>query len=145
MAKVERNALLPFTCAQMYRVVNDVASYPRFMKGCRSTEVLSESDDEMVAMLELSKGMLTQKFVTRNKLTPGQRIDMQLEEGPFRSLQGAWTFTELGKSHCKVHFQLQFEMKNALMGMAFSSLLTQVANSMVDTFCHRAHALYGSA
>lgn len=144
MAKVERSALLPYSCDQMYQIINDVASYSLFLKGCRSSKVISESPAEMVAMLELAKGAISQRFVTRNTLIPGKQIEMHLEEGPFRALRGRWLFTALDDKHCKVSFNLHFEMKHPLIGLAFGSLLTQVANSMVDTFCQRAREVYGS-
>jgi ribosome-associated toxin RatA of RatAB toxin-antitoxin module len=36
-----------------------------------------------------------QTFTTLNTLTPNARIDMQLKDGPFKQLNGAWIFIVL--------------------------------------------------
>ena len=86
--RIQRSALLPYPAQALFDLVNDVASYPQFLPWCSASEVLEVSETHMLASLEVAKGGIGQRFVTRNALLPGQRIEMNLQEGPFTSLNG---------------------------------------------------------
>ena len=61
----------------------------------------------VVARLDLRFAGLSATFATRNVHQPGARIDLSLVEGPFRSLQGAWTFDALGEAGCRIGLRLE--------------------------------------
>lgn len=142
MTRIERSALVAFSAKQMFDLINDVAAYPLYMDGCVGSEVLEANETEIVARLELSKLGMKQSFVTRNQLFPPDRMTMQLEEGPFESLSGCWSFKALTSDACKVCFELEFEFANKLVGKAAGKLLTSVANDLVDGLCRRAQQVY---
>ena len=84
-----------YSPAEMYELVKDVGSYSKFLPWCRSSEVLSESETEMRATVEIAKGVLTNTFTTQNQLTKNSRIEMSLVEGPFSHLRGYWLLEPL--------------------------------------------------
>ncbi|WP_338327706.1 SRPBCC family protein, partial [Rosenbergiella nectarea] len=88
-----RSALVPFSADNMYRLVNDVDSYPQFLPGCTGSKILEQSEQQMTASMDVSKAGISKTFVTRNTLTQSHHIAMQLVDGPFRKLSGGWTFT----------------------------------------------------
>ncbi len=96
------------------------------------------------ARLTVGSGMLRTSFTTRNHLTPDSRIHMELEEGPFRSLDGVWQLTPVmepgsdAEIGCRVELQLRFELKGGLAGMAMGPLIERMAGSLVDAFVVRA-------
>jgi ribosome-associated toxin RatA of RatAB toxin-antitoxin module len=143
MAKISRNALVPFSADQMYRLVNDVNAYPEFLPGCTGSRVLESSDSQMTASVEVAKAGLSKTFTTRNILTEGKQIQMQLVDGPFRTFSGGWQFTGLGDNACKVELSLDFEFSNFLVEMAFGRVFKELANSMVQAFTKRAKEIYG--
>ena len=55
MTLINRSALVEYSDQQMFDLVNDIAHYPKFMQGCTSAKVLSQSDTELVGELRLSK------------------------------------------------------------------------------------------
>jgi len=59
---VSRSSLLPYSVKQMYDVIADVRSYPAFLNWCSGMEIVSESDDELVAKLIISYGKLKFSF-----------------------------------------------------------------------------------
>jgi len=68
---------------------------------------------------------------------------MELVDGPFRKLEGDWLLTPLPENRgCKVELDLDFEFSNKLVSMLIGPVFTQIANSLVDAFCQRAHQLY---
>ena len=141
--RIQRSALLPYPAQALFDLVNDVASYPQFLPWCSASEVLEVSETHMLASLEVAKGGIGQRFVTRNVLLPGQRIEMNLQEGPFTSLNGVWEFKALGDKACKISLDLTFDYAGPLVRATLGPLFNQAANTMVDAFCQRAKKLYG--
>ncbi|MDR8016951.1 type II toxin-antitoxin system RatA family toxin [Ectopseudomonas guguanensis] len=141
--RIQRSALLPYPAQALFDLVNDVASYPQFLPWCSASEVLEVSETHMLASLEVAKGGIGQRFVTRNALLPGQRIEMNLQEGPFTSLNGVWEFKALGDKACKISLDLTFDYAGPLVRATLGPLFNQAANTMVDAFCQRAKQLYG--
>jgi ribosome-associated toxin RatA of RatAB toxin-antitoxin module len=141
--RIQRSALLPYPAQALFDLVNDVASYPQFLPWCRASEVLEVSETHMLASLEVAKGGIGQRFVTRNVLLPGQRIEMNLQEGPFSSLNGVWEFKALGDKACKISLDLTFDYAGPLVRATLGPLFNQATNTMVDAFCQRAKQLYG--
>ena len=140
---IQRSALLPYSAAALYDLINDVPSYPQFLPWCSASEVLEETEDSMRAALMIAKGHLSQRFVTKNTLVPNQSISMALEEGPFSQLQGTWEFKALGEKACKISLDLECDYAGPIIKATLGPLFTQAANTMVDAFCQRAKELYG--
>lgn len=143
MTSINRSALIEYSAEQMFDLVNDIEHYPKFMQGCVSAKVLSQSDSELVGELRLSKAGISQQFTTKNILHRPERIDMSLVEGSFKSLSSQWTFDALTENACKVSLAMEFEFKSGLMGLAAQKLFSSSANNLVDAIVQRAHEVYG--
>ncbi|MBU1329708.1 MAG: type II toxin-antitoxin system RatA family toxin [Gammaproteobacteria bacterium] len=140
---IQRSALLPYPAQALFDLVNDVARYPEFLPWCSASEVLAVDEHMMRAALAVSKAGLSQRFVTRNTLVPGQSIELNLEEGPFTQLHGQWVFKPLGEKACKISLDLTFDYAGPLVRATLGPLFNQAANTLVDAFCQRAKQLYG--
>jgi ribosome-associated toxin RatA of RatAB toxin-antitoxin module len=140
--QIRRSAIVRHSPVQMFDLVNDVEAYPRRFTWCNAAQVLSRDTGELVARLELRVGGLTQVFTTRNTLTPPQRIDLQLVEGPFRQLSGAWQFIALGEQGCKIALALDFDYAGRLMAPVMRAGFEKLADHMVDEFCAEAVRTY---
>lgn len=134
MPVIQRSALVEHSAAKMFRLVNDVAAYPRRFDWCESAEVLEASEARVVARLDLGLGGLRTWFTTENALSPPHHIDMHLRDGPFRKLTGRWQFHALDESACKVTLTLDFEPQNRLLGPAMALGFQSLADRMVDDF-----------
>ena len=135
---------MPFSAMQMYDLVNDVESYPRFLPWCSDGRLVSSTEDELCGEIEVSRAGVKQRFTTCNKLVKGERIDIGLKKGPFKKLEGSWVFTPLQENACKVELSLHFEFSGALIDRAFGKVFNQIAVTMVDAFCKRAGEVYDS-
>ena len=140
---VQRSALVHYSAQQMFDLVNDIEAYPQYMDGCVGAKILRREADWLEARLDLQKAGVTQSFITRNHLQPPTTMTMTLVDGPFSKLHGCWRFAPLSDTACKVSFELEFEMKNRLLGMAVGKLFEAVANRQVDALCARAQTVYG--
>lgn len=145
MKRVERSALLPHSAEFMFNLVNNVADYSSFLPWCKSSEVLSQTKDEVIAKLTMAGFGMQRAFTTCNRLSPPHRIDLSLVEGPFREFQGSWQFTQLGEDGCKVHLHLQFEVASLPIRAALDRAMSAAAGKMVDAFCTRAQQLQSQA
>lgn len=143
MTTISRSALLPYSAEAMFDLINDVAQYPAFMDGCVGAEVLSQSDQAMVARLHLSRGGVNQSFTTRNTLNRPREICLELVDGPFETFAGRWTLLALNEQACKVSLLLDFTLRSAVLGVAARQLFNSAANSMVDAMVKRAKLMYG--
>lgn len=142
MPIVERSALVTFTAAQMYALVNDVARYPEFLPWCVGARVREVSATETLAAVQAAKGLVRMQFTTRNTLRPDAEILMQLEEGPFSRLTGRWNFQAVGERGSRVLFNMDFEFNSRLMALAFNAMFQSVCDSIVDAFVLRAQSVY---
>lgn len=146
MSAVSRQALVPYSPGQMYLLVNDVESYPEFLPWCEAARVVETSHDEIIAEITFAKGAARASFTTRNRLQKDKMVEMQLVNGPFRHLHGFWRLSAQGEEGqgCKISLDLEFELKNALLSATLGPMFNYIANSLVDAYVKRAHAVYGA-
>jgi ribosome-associated toxin RatA of RatAB toxin-antitoxin module len=142
--KVNRSALVPYSAREMFMLVDDVESYPKFLPWCNDAEVHNRSGNTVEATLELHKGSLSNHFTTLNTRHEFERIDLALIGGPFRHLQGGWRFTELGEEGCKVALELDFEFESRFVDLMFGAYFEQTCNALVDAFTKRAREIFGA-
>ncbi|AHB69315.1 hypothetical protein P262_01344 [Cronobacter malonaticus] len=135
---------MPYSAEQMYKLVNDVKSYPEFLPGCVGSRVLESSPGQMTAAVEVSKAGISKTFTTRNTLISNQSILMHLVDGPFKKLMGGWKFTPLTEDACQIEFNLDFEFTNKLIELAFGRVFKELASSMVQAFSQRAKEVYSA-
>jgi len=126
----------------MFELVDDVDSYADFLPWCNRSEVISRTNACVEAMVELQKGSLSKAFTTRNTLKEYESIDLELLDGPFKTLSGGWSFSEIGVDGSKVTLALQFEFESRLVDMMFGAFFEETCNSLVDAFTRRAAEVY---
>ena len=144
MKRVARSAIVPHSAAQLYALVEDIESYPRFLPWCVAAEVKSRAPDATLATLTVGVSGIRQSFTTRNASRPPEAIDMRLVEGPFRSFAAAWRFQALGESACNVEFSMEFEFSSRTLATLLQPLFERMADSMVDAFTRRADQVHGA-
>lgn len=142
MPEVKRQALVPYSAHQMYQLVCDIEKYPEFVPHCASSKIVSQSEHEVIATLELDAGPIAKSFTTRNRIQPDESLIMTLESGPFQYLTGEWHFKQLGDDGCRVDFQLSFEFTNKLISLAFGKIFSSMSEKIFDAFLQRARECY---
>lgn len=143
MPILHKQAIVPFTAAQMYALVDYIEDYPDFLPWCKSVQILKRDADEVHARLDLSRGGIQKSFTTCNRLQHNKMIEMCLLDGPFRHLHGFWQFNAISEANCKVSLDLEFEFSNKLIVLAFGAIFHQAANTLVEAFINRADQVYG--
>jgi len=142
MSHVNKSALVPFSAAQMYKLVEDVDAYQDFLPWCSHSEILSREDNVVVGTVTIAKGGVNKSFTTENHLQENEFIEVKLVDGPFKKLEGFWRFDDLKEDACKVSLDLEYEFSSKLLGLVVGPVFNQVANTMVDSFVKQARVAY---
>lgn len=141
--KVVRSALLPYSADKMYRIVADVEAYPDFLGWCKNAEIVSGSEQEVVARLHLSYSKLNILFTTRNQNRAGESIKLELVEGPFADLTGQWSFQALQDDACKVSVEMNFHFDSSIARRTMNGVFKNVITAQLNAFQQRAVDLHG--
>ena len=140
--KITRSALVTHSAMDMYKLVESVSLYPKFLSWCTSTLVHEQNGEFQKASLTVVVAGIRQSFTTVNTLYLGERVEMKLFEGPFKNLLGEWRFIQLGDDGCKISLELDFEMTTGPMSKLFGKGFGKIADRLVDDFCKRAETVY---
>jgi coenzyme Q-binding protein COQ10 len=140
---------LPYTAAQMYDLVADVAAYPKFLPWTAAARIRSRTPIEgggevMEADLVISFKVFRERFGSRVTLWPEQRrIDTEYLEGPFKFMKSNWAFRDLEEGGCEVSFFVDFEFRNAVLQKVIGVVFHEAMQRVVKAFEARAEELYG--
>ena len=145
MALVEKSVLVPYSAEQMFNLVDRVEEYPQFLPWCGGASVTKLDGMTAHATVHIDYHHIKQSFTTENVRTPPRQIDITLQNGPFKHLDGDWRFIPLGPSACKIEFRLHYEFSSKLLEKLVGPVFHYIANSLVDAFIHRAEKVYSSA
>ncbi|MBT6278289.1 MAG: type II toxin-antitoxin system RatA family toxin [Chromatiales bacterium] len=127
----------------MFALVADVDSYQHFLPWCSRSIVHERDEHAMRASLDVAKGPFSKRLTTVNHLTPDDSIEIELVDGPFKSLGGRWVFESRADNGCVVSLHLSFEFASRIVGATFGKVFNEIAATMVSAFCRRAHEVYG--
>ncbi|HWI99278.1 MAG TPA: type II toxin-antitoxin system RatA family toxin [Burkholderiales bacterium] len=142
MKRMARSAIVEHSAEQMFALVDDIESYPRFLPWCRAAKVDERAAGWVQATLSVGMRGVKQTFSTRNELHPPEAMEMRLLKGPFRHFAATWRFKPLSAQACSVEFSLEYEMAGPLARL-LEPLFDHIADTMVDAFTRRADDLYG--
>jgi coenzyme Q-binding protein COQ10 len=149
MPKHAETRILPYTAAQMYDLVADVASYPEFLPWCAAARIRSlnakDGRTEMLADLVISFKVFRERFGSRVNLDPSEKhIATEYLDGPFRHMQSEWRFSDTDDGGCKVDFKTDFEFKNRILEKVIGVVFHEAMQRIVLAFEKRAGVLYGT-
>ncbi len=143
VSAIRRSAVVPYSAEEMYRLVADIGSYPKFLPWCGGTRLLKQEEDVVEAAITIAYHGVQKTFTTRNLLQKNKMMEMQLVEGPFRHLHGYWRFTALEERACKIELDLEFEVANPLVATVLNPVFSGIVSQLVDAFHRRAVELHG--
>jgi coenzyme Q-binding protein COQ10 len=139
---------MPYTAEQMYMLVGDVQSYPKFLPWNAAARIRSHDDmgdhEVMLADLVISFKVFREKFGSKVVLWPAdKKIDTEYLDGPFKYMKSWWTFKDVEEGGCEVEFFVDFEFKNAILQSIIGVMFNEAMRRVVSAFEKRAAELYG--
>lgn len=141
--------VLPYTAQQMYDLVADVSSYPKFLPWnsaarIRSRTPIDGGGELMEADLVISFKVFRERFGSRVTLWPEpRRIETEYLDGPFKYMKSTWEFRD-APGGCEVEFFVDFEFKNAILQGIIGIVFNEAMQRIVRAFERRAAELYGA-
>ena len=141
MSQVVKSVLVPHSAQTMFDLVDAVERYPEFLPWCGGARVLERDAAVTVATIDIRYAGVVQSFTTENTKQDGEWMRLSLRDGPFRQLQGLWTFTRLAAVASKVELQLEYSFANRLLEGAIGPVFGMIAGTLIDRFVARAEAL----
>ncbi|MDB5810006.1 MAG: cyclase/dehydrase [Betaproteobacteria bacterium] len=143
MAQVIKSVLVGQSARRMFELVDAVEKYPEFLPWCGGSECTFRDERVTRATLHINYRGIRQSFSTENLKTPPSLMQIRLIEGPFKTLEGSWRFTNLSAEGCKVELSLSYEFSSRLLERLIGPVFGYIANSMVDAFVKRANSIHG--
>lgn len=139
---------MPYSAQQMYDLVADVGSYPKFLPWCAAARIRSRkpqgASEVMEADLVISFKVFRERFGSRVVLHPNyHKIDTEYLDGPFRYMKSNWAFADRADGGCDVSFFVDFEFKNAVLQGIIGMVFNEAMQRIVRAFERRAAELYG--
>ena len=141
---------LPYSAQEMYDLVADVASYPKFLPWTAAARIRSRTPvagggEVMEADLVISFKVFRERFGSRVTLWPEtHKIDTEYLDGPFRHMRSNWSFRDRPAGGCDVEFFVDFEFRNAILQGIIGVVFNEAMQRVVKAFERRAVELYGA-
>lgn len=134
---------------EMFDLVADVASYPRFVPLCKALRVRSRKESEgkvvLVADMEVGYKAISETFTSRVTCERAPlEILVEYVDGPFKFLENRWNFQEIEQGFaCIVDFSIAYEFKSRALGLLMGKMFDVAFHKFVDAFERRADEIYG--
>ena len=144
MPGIREQRTVPYSAAQMFDLVADVAHYREFLPWVVATRIRSDSESEMIADMVVGFKSLRESFTSRVlKERPG-KIEVLYVDGPLRDLDNIWRFEDLPEGGCRIDFEVEFTFRNRVFEALAGQYFDRAFRKMVTAFEARADALYGN-
>jgi coenzyme Q-binding protein COQ10 len=149
MPKFSSERRVAHSAADMFALVADVESYPKFVPLCRALAVKGRASEEgkeiLVADMTVAYGPVRETFTTRVTLDrPGLVIRAEYINGPFRHLDSRWTFAPDGEHACVVRFAIDYEFRSRTLAALMGSMFDAAFRKFAEAFEARADEVYGA-
>lgn len=135
--------------ADMFELVADIESYPRFVPLCRSLRIRRRDEKEgiltLIADMEVGYKAIRETFTSRVTCERAPRkIFVEYVDGPFKHLENRWSFHDCdeGKA-CLVDFRIAYEFKSRALGLIMGRMFDTAFHKMAEAFEDRADVVYG--
>jgi coenzyme Q-binding protein COQ10 len=148
MPKYASERRVAHSAAEMFALVADVESYPKFVPLCQALTVRGRSREGeaevLVADMTVAYGPVRETFTTRVRLDqPGLIIDASYLNGPFRHLDSRWSFTAIDLKSSIVRFAIDYEFRSRSLALLMGSVFDRAFRKFADAFEARADTVYG--
>ena len=146
MPTYSETKILKFFPEQMFDLVADVNSYPKFLPWCSAARIHSRNmickNEVLEADLVISFKVFREKFASKVTLIRSEnQILTEYIDGPFKRMHSTWDFKAL-ECGSEVSFYVDFEMKNAVLQKIVGVVFNEAMQRVLSAFENQAKALY---
>jgi len=135
---------------EMFDLVADVESYPKFVPLCnalqvRRRSVAADGKQVLVAEMEVGYKAIRESFTSRVTLDrPSLEIFVEYVDGPFKQMENRWRFAPAGEDLCAVEFAISYEFRSRTFALVLGGMFDAAFRKFAEAFEMRANAVYGT-
>jgi coenzyme Q-binding protein COQ10 len=147
--RLTEQLLVPHPADDLFQLVRDIRRYPDFIKWISRMRVLDESAGtepyHCLGEAAVSFKGFEQTFSTHVSADRAARqIEVELHRGPFRRLRNRWTFIPQGPDRTRIHFFIDYEFRNPVLGMLARSNGRTAVTRIMAAFRAEADRRFGA-
>ena len=147
MPHLDKTHEVSHAASDMYDLVCDVENYPEFVPLCQSLTIRSRREKGskclIIADMTMAYQLLSETFTTQVLMdSEALTIDVKYIDGPFKHLINEWRFEELAVKRCRIHFMVDYELRNRILAMAAGTVFELAFGRFVTAFEQRANEVY---
>jgi ribosome-associated toxin RatA of RatAB toxin-antitoxin module len=143
MPTVRKSVIVPHAARAMFELVDRCEDYPRFLPWCARATVSERTAALTRGKLEIDFRGLRTSIATINHKRAPREIRMELQDGPFESFDGRWTFVPLGEEGCRVELAITYELASGALQVAMAPVFGYITETLVERFVERADEVAG--
>ncbi len=136
---------LPYSPQQVFDLVADIESYPRFLPHCASARIRRRIGNNLSVDQLVMVKMLPLRFSTEAVLEPWSRIRVVCSDSPFGAFSQHWTFAAGPRGGTRLGCRAEFDFGSGPVSLMLAAAIGEVLNDTVKGFESRAMQLYGRA
>ena len=134
----------------MFRLVADVESYPKFLPLCEALKLKRrerrDGKEVLIATMVVGYKLIRESFITEVILDAESRsIVVHYLDGPFSYLENRWSFRPLTSKACEIDFYIAYSFRSRLLERLMGGLFDKAVRRYTTAFEERADAIYGEA
>lgn len=137
------------TADDMFALVADVESYPKFLPLCEALTLKRrewrDGKEVLIATMVIGYRLIRESFTTEVILdADASTILVHYLDGPFSFLENRWRFEPLTGESCEVGFYIAYSFRSRLLERLMGGLFDKVVRRYTAAFEARADAIYGA-
>ena len=134
----------------MFKLVADVESYPKFLPLCEALKLKRRETrggkEVLIATMAVGYKLIRESFTTEVILDSEARsIVVHYLDGPFSYLENRWSFRPLTSKACEIDFYIAYSFRSRLLERLMGGLFDKAVRRYTTAFEERADAIYGEA
>jgi coenzyme Q-binding protein COQ10 len=133
--------------ADLFDLVADIESYPKFVPCCQRTQIVARKADGadrtvIVSRMTVGLSALHVSYANRTIADRKERqISVEAIDGPLRYLKVVWTFNPDGDEWTGVEFTVKYEFSSPMLALLASGIFDSMFRQILDAFEKRVDQL----
>jgi ribosome-associated toxin RatA of RatAB toxin-antitoxin module len=143
MANASRTEVMDASVENVYKVLTDYSSYPEFMDGVSSVDIIESNNGTAKVKYDLNV-IKVFSYVLNLTEVENESVSWEFDEGDiFSTNSGSWELKDLGDGTTEVTYNIELEIKIKMMGTGLitKKLLKTSLPSMMKQVEQRAQDL----
>ena len=137
MNRFKRLFVIKKPVQEVFKVLSDVEQYHTFIPYCIESKIIEEQNEYLLVTLNIEFFGIQTSFTTKNVVKNNKSIEMDLIEGPFEKFKSSWRLEEVDHQTTSLSFEMNYQMRNKILEMAFKKNLKTVSESIIKAFKSR--------